>query len=226
VLLRSVDFGEADRVVTLLTERFGRIAVMARGARKSQRRFGASLEPFAVIEAAVALGSGEVSRLAEARVIRAFPRLLGNLEAMREAGRALELVRRVAPQREGEPRLVACAEQLFEELDGAVASGGSIRGAFARCGLRALAVVGLAPRLDVCVGCGRSPEPGQAALFDAGRGSIVCRSCGGGSLRLSGRARAWMIAASGDATSPPGEIVDAGDVEAAIDAFVARHAPG
>ncbi|MBX7197665.1 MAG: DNA repair protein RecO, partial [Sandaracinaceae bacterium] len=40
VLLRSVDFGEADRIVTLLTEQHGRVAVMARGARRSQKRFG------------------------------------------------------------------------------------------------------------------------------------------------------------------------------------------
>lgn len=226
VVLRSVDFGDSDRIVTLLTDQLGRIAVMARGARKSQRRFGASLEPFALIEASIALGSGEVSRLAEARVIRAFPRLLGSLDAMREAGRALELVRRIAPQREGEPRLLACVEALFAELDQAVASGSSHRGAFARSSLRALAVVGLQPRLDVCVGCGRAPEPGQAALFDPGRGGIVCRSCGGGPLRLSGRARAWMIAAGSDGKATEPEIVDPADVEAAIDAFVARHAPG
>lgn len=231
VLLRSVDFGEADRIVTLLTEQHGRVAVMARGARRSQKRFGGALEPFAILEASVALGTGEVGRLAEARVIRAFPRLLGSLEAMREAGRALELVRGVAPQREPEPRLLDAVESLLAELDADAHS----PGAYARMGLRTLAIVGLAPRLSSCVSCGRSPEVGQASLFDPGRGGIVCRACGGGPIRLSGRARAWMmegmlegqgeVAPMEDDGSAPAAIgrADLSDVESALDAFVKRH---
>jgi DNA repair protein RecO (recombination protein O) len=116
---------------------------MARGARRSQKRFGGALEPFALIEATVALGAGDVGRLAEARVIRAFPRLIGSLDAMREAGRALELVRAVAPQREGEPRLVDAALVMFVELE----EDPTAHGPFARCVLRVLSVIGLAPRL-------------------------------------------------------------------------------
>jgi DNA repair protein RecO (recombination protein O) len=219
VVLRSVDLGEADRILTLLTERWGRIAVMARGARRSQRRFAGALEPFAILEATIALGSGEVSRLVEARLVRAFPRLLGSLACMREAGRALELVRRLAPQREGEPRLVLVVEALLEELD----AGGAPDAARVRASLRALTVVGLPPRLDVCVGCGLAPEPHQSALFDPARGGIVCRACGGGPLKLSARARRWMRTASTDAD--PGPLEDRGEVEGAIEAFVARHVP-
>lgn len=224
VLLRSVDFGEADRVLTLLTDAHGRIGVIARGARRSQKRFGGALEPFAVIEASVALGTGELGRLAEARVLRAFPRLLSRLDAMREAGHALDLVRRVAPQRHGDPRLLDAVEALFEELDETSAS----VGAFARASLRVLGVVGLAPRITHCVSCNRAPEPGQAALFDAGRGGIVCRACGGGPLRLSGRARTFMVAAlagGDDEAAQPPELAhaDLSDVEAALDAFVKRH---
>lgn len=219
VVLRSVDFGEADRILTLLTERWGRIAVMARGARRSQRRFAGALEPFAVLEATIAVGTGEVGRLGEARLLRAFPRLLGSLACMREAGRALELVRRLAPQREGEPRLLAVVEALFEELDG----GRPAEAARVRAGLRALAVAGLPPRLDACVGCGLAPEAHQSALFDPARGGIVCRACGGGPLKLSARARQWMITASTGAD--PGPLEHRAEVEAVVDAFVARHAP-
>ena len=220
VLLRSVDFGEADRIVTLLTDAQGRVAVMARGARRSQKRFGGALEPFALIEATVALGAGDVGRLSEAHVIRAFPRLLGSLEAMREAGRALELVRAVAPQREGEPRLLDAVEAMLDELDREPGA----HGPFARCVLRVLSVIGLAPRLSACVGCGRAPELRQASLFDPGRGGIVCRACGGGPLRLSGPARAWMMEAQGEVEGTlPIDRGDLADAESAIDAFVKRH---
>lgn len=222
VLLRSVDFGEADRIVTLLTDRHGRLAVIARGARRSQRRFGAALEPFAIIEASVAPGTGEVGRLSEARVLRAFPRLLGSLDAMREAGRILELVRAVVPQREPEPRVIDALESLFAELD-AEPGHAAEAGGYVRCGLRVLSIVGFAPRLQTCVGCGRAPEPSQAALFDAGRGGIVCRACGGGALRLAGRTRAFLEEALTEQTPQPVPRAELTEAESALAAFVKRH---
>ena len=81
VLLRSVDYGEADRIVTLLTERRGRVSVLARSARKSTKRFLGALEPFGVIEAEIALGTAEVGRLSSARLVRGFPKILASLSA-------------------------------------------------------------------------------------------------------------------------------------------------
>ena len=127
MLVRSVDYGEADRIVTLLTEHTGLVALMARSARKSQRRFAGALEPFGVIDAELALGRGEVGRLASARLVRGFPTLLGSLPAMREAGRALELVRDATPPRESDPRLLATVEHLFERLAAEAAHAGALR---------------------------------------------------------------------------------------------------
>ena len=62
LVLRGVDYGEADRILTLLTPELGRVAVLARGARKSQRRFAGALEPFAVL-AAVERGPASLAGL-------------------------------------------------------------------------------------------------------------------------------------------------------------------
>src|SRR5690606_35881161 len=82
VVLRSIAYGEADRIVTLLTESRGKVALMARGARKSARRLAGALEPYAIVEAEIAMGSGDLGRLAQARVLRAFPGVLADLERM------------------------------------------------------------------------------------------------------------------------------------------------
>ncbi len=220
ILLRSVDYGEADRIVTWLTDAFGRVSVMARGARKSTRRFVGALEPFAVIELEVALGRGELGRLASARLVRGYPRLLGRLDAMQSAGRALELVRAVAPERHADERLVPTVARWFELLDeGAPASA---RVAFE---LRFLAIAGWPPRLTSCGRCGRAAGEGRAALFDPGLGAIVCRACGGGPLLLGGALREKMERALGprwdvETEWAPDEVVSA---EAAIAAFVRRH---
>jgi DNA repair protein RecO (recombination protein O) len=217
-----VDYGEADRVVTLLTERHGLVALMARSARKSKKRFAGALEPFGVIEAELALGRGDVGRLASARLVHGFPALLARLPAMREAGRALELVRDATPPRESDERLLETVERLFALLSEA-SEVEAVRTAFE---LRYLALLGLAPRVDACARCGRTPEPTQSALFDGAVGAIVCRACGGGPIRLPATTRRLMSLAMTSAWADGIAAWTPDDVHAALealDAFVERH---
>ena len=222
VLVRSVDYGEADRIVTLLTEHTGLVSLMARSARKSQKRFAGALEPFGLIEAELAIGRGELGRLASARLVRGFPQLLTSLLAMGEAGRALELVRDATPPRESDPRLLETVVALFEML----AEGSSPRASRVAFEVRYLALLGLTPRVDACARCGRTPEPAQSALFDGAVGAILCRACGGGPIRLPASTRGLMSTASGAGWSETIPLWNESDTNAArlaLDAFVERH---
>ena len=196
VLLRSVDYRDADRIVTLLTRELGKVAVMARGARRSTKRFGGALEPYALLRAEVSLGRGEVGRLGQAQIVRHYPRILSDLTRMTHAGAALELVREIAPAREPDERLFDTVVQVLETLDGAPEAREEILIAFQ---IRVAAVAGFSPGLDVCARCGRRAPEGKAARFDPVVGSIVCRACGGGPLHLSGETRARMRAHVGGA---------------------------
>lgn len=190
VLLRSVDYGDADRIVTLLTDRDGKVTAIARGARKSRKRFAGALEPFGLVEVEVALGNGEVGRLVSARLLRGYPRLLGSLERIQIAGSVLELVRELVPPRQPDPRFVPVLAALFERLDEEGEVGDEVRIAFE---LRFLALAGLSPRFDACGRCGKDAGD-RAALFDPALGAVVCRACGGGPLFVSGTTRMRMIA--------------------------------
>lgn len=223
VLLRSIAYGEADRIVTLLTESRGKVALMARGARKSAKRFAGALEPYALVEAEIALGRGDVGRLAQARVLRAFPAVLGDLERMSVAAAGLELVREATPEREPDARLLPTIERFFEVVS-ATPPRDEVRIAFS---LRVLALVGLTPNLASCGRCGRPAPEGKAALFDPALGAIVCRACGGAPIKLSGSvrarfaqcsARSWDEEAS--AAWPHDDIAIARE---AVDALLARH---
>ncbi len=223
VVLRSLVYGESDRIVTLLTESRGKLALLARGARKSQKRFQGSLEPYALIEAEIAVGAGQLGRLAQARVVRAFPGVLADLERMSLAAAALELVREALPEREPEVRALPLVTRLFE-LVVALPPGDALRVAFA---LRLLAVIGLAPNLEACGRCGRPAPPGKAALFDPALAAIVCRACGGGPVKLGGPlrermgdalTRRWAELAAAEWPSP--ELTTARD---AVDELLAHH---
>lgn len=188
MLLRSVVYGEADRIVTLLTERHGKVSLVARGARKSARRFAGALEPYALVEAELALGRGALGRLAGARVLRAFPGILGSLERMSIAAAGLEVLREAVPEREPDPRLLPLVERFFELVEGLPPTD-ELRVAF---GLRLLALVGLGPNLDSCGRCARPAFAGKAALFDPALAAVVCRACGGGPILLTGALRVQM----------------------------------
>lgn len=228
VLLRSIAYGEADRIVTLLTHTRGKISLIARGARKSQRRFRGALEPYALIEAEIALGPSDLGRLAQARVLRPFPGLLKNLTRITLAAAGLEIVREAIPERAPDPRLLPTIERYLERLDtpgGAEPTaepGDQLRLAFA---LRILAIVGLEPNLVACGRCGRAAPDTKAALFDPALGALVCRACGGGPIKLSGPLRAQMARCAtrswDQETERPWD--DAPIALDALDGLLARH---
>ncbi|MET0389000.1 MAG: DNA repair protein RecO [Polyangiales bacterium] len=186
LVLRCVDYGEADRIVTLLTREHGRVSAMARAARKSKRRFAGSLEGFAFISVELAFGRGQLARLVSARVTRSFPRLLGDLARLEAAGALLRLVREVVPERVPDLEVYESVAQLLAALDLAEVPARPLR-LVAQAHL--LALTGFAPLLHACVTCGKQPGDGQAAMFDPAQGGVVCRSCGGGPERISGSVR-------------------------------------
>lgn len=91
ILLRSVDYGEADRVVTLLTEHYGKRAVFAASARKSTKRYGSALEPFRVIEVRYREKPEQrLARLVSARVLDAYDQITSELHTIYWASLAVE----------------------------------------------------------------------------------------------------------------------------------------
>jgi DNA repair protein RecO (recombination protein O) len=186
LVLRAVDYRDADRIVTLLTERHGKIAALARSARKSRKRFGGSLEPYALIEAEVRMGRGEVGGLSHARVKRSFVGILGDLRRITAAGAALELVREALPVEEPHPDVLALVISFFEHIEASAKNEEELLLSFSA---RVLALLGFEPNLDTCARCSRRAAAGQAALFEPSLGSVVCRSCGGAPLKICGEAR-------------------------------------
>jgi DNA repair protein RecO (recombination protein O) len=224
VVLRGVDYGEADRILTLLTPDLGRVAVMARGARKSQRRFGGALEPFAEIAVEIAVGRGEVSRLAGAAVTRSFPGILASLERMRAGGRMLERVRDAVPGGPVDARVFALCVEMFAVLEAAPGPYDALELAVT---VRLAAILGFAPRLDRCARCGKEAPPGRAVLYDPRRSVAVCQACGGAPVKLGGATRRLLdgLATAGWATlaTVPWPDVERDEVRRVAAALVDAH---
>jgi len=195
LLLRSVDYGDADRVVTLLTQRFGKSAFIARAARRSKKRFGSALQPLALLSVQIGRGRGSLDVLQRAEVARPFPRLLSDLGRMQAGFSALELLRELSPEHEPDPAVFTTAVAVLSALD--AAQGDEPERLLLCFEARLLALCGLAPRLDRCGLCSKQADPARSALFDPRLGHLVCRACGGASHRLSAASRLALMRAAG-----------------------------
>jgi DNA repair protein RecO (recombination protein O) len=193
-LLRSVDYADADRIVTLLTSSFGKLSCIARNARRSRKRFGGALEPLALLDVELRQGQGQLATLLSAHVARAFPRILAELPRMSAGFAALELLRELSAEHQPDPGVFATALELLGALDAAQVAPEQLLLCFE---VRLLGQLGFAPRLDQCGQCGKRPRDGQAVLFDPRLGHLSCRGCGGAQHRLSGLVRGELQRAGG-----------------------------
>lgn len=224
LLLKRVEYGDADLVLTLFTEKLGRVSALARSARRSQRRFGGSLEPLHTLEVRLEdRPRNELSLLREARIVRARPAIVSSLERMKVAGRALGWVRSAAPAHTPEPELWAVIEALLDEL-GEKTDAIEPDRALAAFGLGMLNALGWGLDFERCVRCGKPCPPDAPALVDPARGGLVCRSCGGARRRLDAPLRERLARAAASADPRALEPDDAATALALVEAVLEAHA--
>jgi DNA repair protein RecO (recombination protein O) len=220
LVVRAVDVGESDVVVTLVTREAGKVAAVARGARKGSARIGGAIEPVHTVSVLLDDKGGELATIKESRIVVLRPGVVADLDALDAAGVALRWARHLFPPRTPEPRGWVV---LIDLLDALERGSPSRRSDLARAGLAMLVAVGYGLELDRCVVCGRPCPDGRAACLDPVRGGLVCRACGGSSTVLTGGARdaARALAAGGSGTVNDG---DARVVLGVVDRAMAAHA--
>lgn len=175
VVLRTVDYGESDRVVSLLTAERGLVSAFARGARASRRRFGGALELGTLVAAEGRERRGaELLGLESVSVLRAFGGIRADLARIACAGYACDLARGLVRDAEPHPELLALLVEYLGQLDEAPALPTALR-AFE---LGALGAVGFMPCLSRCVRCGAEPA-GERVPFDPAEGGVLCAACCG-----------------------------------------------
>jgi DNA repair protein RecO (recombination protein O) len=144
IVLRCVDYGEADRIVSLFTLEQGKLQGIARGAKRSRKRFAGALDPFAHLKLQLHHGAG-LATLNSADIIGIFPGIRSDLIKIGCAAYACELVERLTPDEEANPRLFRLLYCYLERLDLAPPSP-SDRRFFA---VNLLKILGYQPELEV-----------------------------------------------------------------------------
>jgi DNA repair protein RecO (recombination protein O) len=221
IVLRSIRYGEADRILHLYTPERGRLSAIAKGARRARSRFGARLEPFMRVQAQLHEGRSELLTVTGVDTVATHAGLREHAATLDAAARACDAVTRLFETTEPHPEVFHLLANELALLASDPAQGRAGNGLAFR--LKLLLAAGLVPQLAACAVCG---ETHHLRGFSGAAGGVVCMSCEAGSFALDEEAYHFLVGALG---RPLAEAPDAGErilrqVERAIGETVEHHA--
>lgn len=187
IVLQVKDHGDSDKIVTMYTLEHGKIMLIAKGAKRSKRRFVNKLELFSLLAIEFAPGRrSSMMRLDQAELLASFPRLRGNYARYIAASLLCELVLHWTREHDSE-------EDLFRllrwALEGLSVAEGVVTRTVIFFHVKMLDILGYRPDLNGCLGCRGLGAPGILYRFSPLRNGLVCSRCEptapGNSLPLS-----------------------------------------
>ena len=174
IVLRSMDLGEADRVLTVLTPRLGKLRVVAKGIRRPRSRLGGGLEPFSDVQLVLAIGR-TFDVVTQIAIEDAHLGLRDDLQATAEAWYLVELADRFCEGNADSHGPFVLLAQGLAALD--APEGAIVREAVARWfELHLLDAMGFRPELTRCIECGAQIEP-MGNTFSPVAGGVLGPEC-------------------------------------------------
>ncbi len=185
VILKRMDLGEADRIVTFYSRDVGKIRAVARGVRRTTSRSAGHLEPFTLSDVMFAVGR-ELDVISQADTLEAFRTIREDLVLTTHAYYLAEMVDLLTEDRLENRAVFEVLVDGLRDLEGAVSTstpddleGGEARLVLIVFHLRLLEALGYRPELRECVTCRVVIEPDRNQ-FSALMGGVLCPGCGPG----------------------------------------------
>jgi len=203
VVLRSLRFGEADRILHVYTPQRGKLGAIAKGVRRARSRFGGRLEPFFRLNLVLHEGRGDLLTVTAAETIAGHPRLREHAGALDTAARACDAVGRLFDTSEPHPGVYNLLCNELALLDDQPEQ--ACRAQALAFRLKLLLAAGFAPELAGCAACGETDHLGG---FSPSAGGVVCAGCEAGSFPLGAEAHSFLVQAI---ARPLAEVPDAAE---------------
>jgi len=174
IVLSRFDYGEADRILTLITPGGGKIKAIAKGIRRQTSRIGGSVEPFAELRLALAHGR-TFDVITQVSVIHPWLRMRDNLVSFGTAEYLAELADGNLEERHAAESVYILLKRAYEILDAGMAPGGDARW----FEMHLADELGVRPEVDRCVECGRLLEADERYRWMPPLGGVLCERCPG-----------------------------------------------
>ena len=176
IVLRSIRYGEADRILDLYTQDVGLVSVIAKGIRRTKSRFGGRLEPLSCVDF-LAYEGRTLDTVTQVEVLRSFHGVRENLKSLEAAGGMVANVRAFSGGDEADRRVFNLLYHALDALEARTRDTMSIEAAFS---LKLSILAGYALRLDACISCERDHEEaaeGDHPYFAPALGGMLCADC-------------------------------------------------
>ncbi|MHB8907395.1 MAG: DNA repair protein RecO [Syntrophales bacterium] len=177
ILLRLLDYGESDRIVTFFTAWFGKVRGIAKGARRSRKRFANVLEPFCCSHLLFSRRGPESLALIESsEVISHFPLIRADLEKTLWASYLIDLTDQFTPDDKRNPEIFTLLRDFLYLINARPVTESILR--FFE--IRLLKLSGYDPVLDHCLICKKPVAQEILYRFHASDGGLTCTGCRSG----------------------------------------------
>ncbi|MFH2218089.1 MAG: DNA repair protein RecO [Pseudomonadota bacterium] len=183
IMLRRIDFGDYDLIITFLTLRSGKIPVIVKSAKKSTKRFSGLLELFSVLEIVCSSGRGKgLPVLQEAVLKHPFSGIRSSIQKTAYASYWAELINESMEEGEEQPAFYHLFHHVLKALDTDDIPEAAISILFQ---MRFMSISGLSPNLTGCGVCRVEMEEMErdSVFFDLGKGCLICQRCASGSAK-------------------------------------------
>ena len=201
IVLRSMRYGEADRILHLYTPMRGRVSAIAKGVRRARSRFGGRLEPFFRLNLGLHEGRSDLLTVTSAETIEPHRRLRDDAASLDGAARACDAVARLFDSSEAHPEVFHLLCSYLALLDANAAAATPARLVALR--LKLLLAAGFAPQLAACASCG---ETEHLAGYSATAGGVVCASCEASSFAIDAETHHFLTTALGRPLAETGPV--------------------
>lgn len=172
IVLRRIDLGEKDRIVTVLAREQGKLSAVAKGARRPGSKLAGASEPFTYSKMFLSSGR-DLEVLTQAEIKESFPNVRQDITAVAYGLYILDLVNQFTDERQPHPEIFDTLLSVMYVLEG----GADPEVAARYFELHLLEMLGYEPQFDACLRCGKSAEQGQIG-FSPSHGGLVCDACG------------------------------------------------
>jgi DNA repair protein RecO (recombination protein O) len=176
IVLRSIRYGEADRILDLYTQDLGLISMIAKGIRRTRSRFGGRLEPLSCVEL-LAYEGRTLDTITQVEVLRSFRGVREDLARLEVTSSVISAVRALSGSGEADRRIFNLLYHALDALEGRDPDLKSVEAAFS---VKLSILAGYALRLDACVSCDRNLDDAEGdrySYFAPPFGGVLCADC-------------------------------------------------
>jgi len=178
IVMKSMKYRDTSKIVTFYTRQFGKLKGIAKGARRKDNKFGASLEPMSFVTLVLYKKEHrDLHLISQCDAVQSFRSIHDSLEKIAVGLSIVELADRLAHDEEENSAFFSLMVETLSALDRSPRNFQVLGWSFQ---IRSAALLGYAPSLSICAGCGKSlleNEGSSAVGFQLADGAMFCSDC-------------------------------------------------